>query len=276
MHAFVRFVLPQHWARSPQLLATTTERGLEQEMENDRTVVVAGDGAEQPSSSSINSQMAEFTEPQQENETGNSSGGASWVPSLLWRLGSKPRKESKQVEQLADLDMEELQLSPPPSPLDQSPSTSFSPLDTKLTFIPHASPMLSRPCSPPVFPACADSLRDPRRIQSTSSLSALHTEELIACHNPPPTMFTPNSAFHTFRFNVFSSSSSSPIVEPQSYRRSKSSAQVPQLISSPDQQQWVFPPSPSPWPMGEDRRLMMAGREKPFYLTESDVVTLRI
>src|SRR5258708_1361810 len=152
MYAFVRFVLPQHWTRSPQLLATTTERGLEQEMENDRTVVVAGDGAEQPSSSSIDSQMAEFTEPQQENEAENSSGGASWVPSLLWRLGSKPRKESKQVEHLADLDMEELQLSPPPSLLDQTPSASFSPLDPNLPFLPTPSPILSPPFPPPLFP----------------------------------------------------------------------------------------------------------------------------
>jgi hypothetical protein len=93
MHAFVRIVLPQHWTRSPQLLATTTERGLEQEMENDRTVVVAGDGAEQPSSRSKQSQMAEFAESQRENETGNSSGETSWVPSPLWRMGSKRRKE---------------------------------------------------------------------------------------------------------------------------------------------------------------------------------------
>jgi len=265
MHAFVRIVLPQHWTRSPQLLATTTERGLEQEMENDRTVVVAGDGAEQPSSRSKHSQMTEFTESQQENETGNSSGGASWVPSLLWRLGSKPRKESEQVEHLADLNMDELQLSPP-SLLDQNPSASFSPLNT----IPNASPILSRPRSPPILPACADSLRDPRRIQSTSSLSALHPEESIAC---PLTTFTPSSAFHTFRFNVFSSSSSLAGVEPQSHRRSKSSAHIPQLISSSNQHQWVFPPSPSPWPIGEDR-LMKADREKPFYLT--DVVTLQV
>jgi hypothetical protein len=211
-------------------------------MENDRTVVVGGDGAEQPSSRSKLSQMAEFAESRQENETEISSEETSWVPSPLWRMGSKCRKEGEQDKYLADLDMEdipELQLSPPSTLFAQSPSASFSPLNTNTTFIPNISPMLSRPWSQPFFPT---SLRDLRRIQSTSSLTTksplnFYNTEESTCPTPPPTTFPPSSPVHTFHFNVFSPSS--PLPKVKHHRRSKSGTQVPQLMSS-DQQHRLF------------------------------------
>jgi hypothetical protein len=245
MHAFVRIVLPRHWARSPQLLTTATERSLEQEMENDRTVVVSGDGAEDQS------QMAEFAASQEESEA------ASWVPSPLWHKGSKSRKE-EELEYLADLALEDI------------PELQLSPLNT---FAPNPSPMLSRPCSQPLFPTSTDSIRELRRIQSTSSLAALHlnnTQEMIAC--PPPTTFPPSSPIHTFHFNTFSHPSTSPRVK-QSHRRSKSSTQVPRLISS-DQQHCIYPlysPSP-PWTMSRSGVLMMAGRRNSLCLAKPEVL----
>lgn len=278
MHTFVRNVLPRHRTRSPQLLASTTERGLEQEMENDRTVVVGGDGAEESSSGSKQFQMAEFAESEQENEQRNSTDDASWVLPPVWRKNSNPMKLG-QSEYSSDLDMEdipELQLSSPPSPFNQSRSASFSSLNSNMTFISN-TPLPSRSSHPTL------SFRDPRRIQSTSSLAAKVTfrfhnvEEPIACPTPPPTTFPPSSPIQPLRFDMFSPSSTlqREYHHHQSYRRSKSGAQVPHLMSC--QQQCIYPlysPSP-PWTMPKGR-LMMASRKKPFYLTGSDVVSLQV
>ncbi|KAF9567818.1 alpha/beta-hydrolase, partial [Agrocybe pediades] len=46
MRNFVRDVLPKYQAKSPQLLAAIAERGMEEEIETDKSVIVRGDGVE--------------------------------------------------------------------------------------------------------------------------------------------------------------------------------------------------------------------------------------
>ena len=273
MHAFVRIVLPRHWTRSPQLLATATERGLEQEMENDRTVVVGGDGAEQASSRSKQSQMEEFAESQQ-GQIGSSGDESSWVPPVGHK-GSKPRLEEGLVEYLdMEGDIPELELSPSPS-FFETPSAPLSPSNNTLSFTPNPSPMLSRPSSQPLLSMSGDSSRDLRRIHSTNSLALKptlnfeDTRQSTTCPTPPPTTYPPSSPVHTFHLSFFSPSQR--LKHHQPHRRSKSSTQLSQLITS--DQQCIYPPySPStPWTMS---RLMTMTSQKT-YLPEPEVLSLQ-
>lgn len=218
MHNFLQVILPQHRSRSPQFLAKNTERDLEREIENDRTVVVGGDGSEMPSTLG---KMEKFGEKQKDHRVEGSGDDPSWVPTPMWPSFSQERKDVKEFNYLADLDIQDipdLQLSP--LLLGRHASLPSSSADTHLKFSPSSSTMLSRHSSQPIISSSNPS-RPPRRMQSTSSLAAQftlrfsHQEEPAACSTPPPpTSYSSNSPCHTFHFNVMSSSPTSFTTDP--------------------------------------------------------------
>lgn len=209
MHAFVRIVLPQHRARSPQLLAVATERGLEREIENNRTVVVGGDGTEQLLTLSKQSQMEKFGEDQEQTYGSEESidSEPSWIETPLWPKFSK--ETEKDGDYLADVgveDIPELELSPTTIFVNHPSSLPLCPTAPCVSFVSSNSSLLSRaPSQPTITPF--HSLRYPRRIQSTSSLTttfALHVKhvksESVECPTPSSTLFPPSSPRHAFHF----------------------------------------------------------------------------
>ncbi len=237
MYTFVRLVLPQHRVRSPQLLAVATERGLEREIENDRTVVVGGDGTEQLSNLSKQSQMEKFGEDQEHSYGSGESidEEPSWIETPLWPTFSKEtEKDGERLDYLADVgveDIPELELSPTTIFVNHPTSLPLCSTAPCVSFVSSNSALLSRPSSQPPFP-CDHSLR---RIQSTSSLTTKFAwqvkpvKESIECPTPPPTSLPPSSPRHTFHFNVFSSTTNQ---FPFTNRRSRSSTYMaPSTVS---------------------------------------------
>ena len=247
MHNFLQVILPQHRSRSPQFLPTTTERGLEQEIGNDRMVVVGGDGSEMPSTLSKLSQMEKFSEKQKrerraEGSEYSSDDDPSWVQSPMWPNFLKERqKVEEEFNYLADLDLQEipdLQLSPLLLGRRRASLPSSS-TDTGLTFSPSSSTVLSRHSSQPIL-SSSHSTRAPRRIQSTSSLAAQftlhfrHHNEPASCPTtPPPTSYP--SPCHTFHFNVMSSPPTSFTTD-HARKGSWSNTYLAQLTSAGDLQ----------------------------------------
>ncbi|KAJ3514017.1 hypothetical protein NLJ89_g2615 [Agrocybe chaxingu] len=128
MRNFVREVLPRHRSRSPQLLASIAERGLEKEIETDQTVVVSGDGVE-VSTPFNKSEFWKEKKPLKKGGADNESSGEdsdpgpSWIPSPAlpkftpetMRYGSKD-KGMVEVEHVENIDIDnipDLHLSPP-------------------------------------------------------------------------------------------------------------------------------------------------------------------
>jgi hypothetical protein len=255
MHNFLQVILPQHRSRSPQLLPTTTERGLEQEIGNERMVVVGGDGSEMPSTLSKLSQMEKFSEKQKrerraEGSEDSSDDDASWVQSPMWPNLLKERQKIEEFNYLADLNLQEipdLQLSP--LLLDRRASLPSSSTETGLMFSPSSSTVLSRQSSQPILP-CSNSTRAPRRIQSTSSLAAQctlhfrHQNEPASCPTtPPPTSYPSSSPCHTFHFNVVSSPPTSFSTD-HTCKGPWSNTYLAQLTSAGDLQLPYSTPSP--------------------------------
>jgi hypothetical protein len=220
MHNFLQVILPQHRSRSPQFLPTTTERGLEQEIGNERMVVVGGDGSEMPVTLCKLSQMEKFSEKQKRERRAEGSSeyssddDPSWVQSPMWPNFLKERQKVEEFNYLANLDVQEipnLQLSPLLLGRRRASLPSSSTTDSGLMFSPSSSSVLSRHSSQPVLPS-SDSTRAPRRIQSTSSLAAQftlhfrHQNEPASCPTtPPPPSYPSSSPCHTIHFNVVSS-----------------------------------------------------------------------
>ncbi|KDR85688.1 hypothetical protein GALMADRAFT_379681 [Galerina marginata CBS 339.88] len=189
MRNFVRDVLPKYQSRSPKLLAAIAERGMEQEIENERSVFVSGDGVE--------AKVQEFgiekinAEGMARKASGHKTldAGAditpSWVRSPVWppmvpeKKATDKNSDKGEFEHIEDADLEDiphLHLSPPlhspiphhassaPPPDSRPPMSSFSSNSSirsissiKLSMSPDA-----------MSPSSAGS---PRRIQSTSSLA---------------------------------------------------------------------------------------------------------
>ena len=239
MHAFVRIVLPQHWSRSPQLLAVATERGLEREIENNRTVVVGGDGTEQPSTLSKQSQMEKFGEDQAQTYGSEESTDEepSWIETPLWPKFSKENEKGggEQLDYLGDVGVEEipeLELSPTAIFVGHPSALPLCPTAPCVSFVSSNPSLLSRPSSQPSIPPfpCHHPLRYPRRIQSTSSLTTTlalhvkHVKEAVECPTPPPpTSFPPGSSRHTFHF---------PFTKKHPHGRSRSSTYLAPSTSS--------------------------------------------
>ncbi|KAF9486468.1 alpha/beta-hydrolase [Pholiota conissans] len=221
MREFVRYVLPQYQSRSPQLLAAIAERGMEQEITNDRSVLVGGDGVEAPldydtvkkygsrKRGTVN--KGDFT-----NMSDDSDDEPSWVrsPALRshkdlpsWASESK-HMDTGEFEQVKDADWQDiphLNLTPPSlcspiplrvnpeSPIAMRPSLSTASSSSSI----RSASSFSCPKSPdfPVTPVSAS----PRRIQSANSLSgfALH----LQCGHDEPA-----STPHGLSFNLFKSS----------------------------------------------------------------------
>ncbi|KAF8910093.1 Alpha/Beta hydrolase protein [Gymnopilus junonius] len=166
MRTFVRETLPKYQSRSPQLLAVIAERGMEQEIETDRSVFVGGDGVEE--------KVQEFgKETKSAAEMGNMDDaepdlvddGSSWVRSPMTSMAKRPgtkntRNKNSQADDANLEHIPHLHLSPPLA----SP-------------IPHHA-FQSQGSPSPVSPSRSTS---PRRIQSTSCLSLF---ESIKPNNP--------------------------------------------------------------------------------------------
>ncbi|CAA7264813.1 unnamed protein product [Cyclocybe aegerita] len=261
MRYFVREVLPRHQSRSPQLLASIAERGLEKEIETDRTVVVSGDGVE-VSTPFNKSEFGKEKKALKKEGAGNESSGEdsdpgpSWIPSPAlpkfipeaMRFGSKDKGmvEVEHIENIPDL-----HLSPPsPSlPTTERPemrsftsSTSVLSASSLLVGISTSAMASMSPVPPP----------NPRRIRSMGSLAAkfsLHFKHHNHVDHPPSSFHgrqepssqstdsSPNPRYsHTHGFttlNVFASPS--PAMSPMKHTRSQSStilaADVPQNLA---------------------------------------------
>lgn len=85
MQKFVRFGLSKQQMRSPQLLASSTERQLEQEIENNRTVVVGGDGSELSSSREEVENFGKESQMIKTDGSEDSSGNTSWIKTPVWQ-----------------------------------------------------------------------------------------------------------------------------------------------------------------------------------------------
>ncbi|KAF8971680.1 Alpha/Beta hydrolase protein [Flammula alnicola] len=128
MQEFVRYILPQYQSRSPQLLAAIAERGMEREIETDRSVVVGGDGVEAPASYDKKQEFGKDRGASTESGTArkgsgvsagdkidigkDSDAGPSWVRSPVW----PPKQQERDLELVEDIDFEDiphLHLSPP-------------------------------------------------------------------------------------------------------------------------------------------------------------------
>jgi len=189
MRNFVRKMLPQYQSRSPQMLGVIAERGLEREIENERAVVVGGDGVEAQASDDKQARKDEFGLSSKHGEkelekTGAASGKVcsssdedsdhipSWVKSPGWpalSFGVGSRKESTKkhgIEHIEDIDIPPLSLLPPSlHPLSMPPTPTSSSTTMKST------PKVSVQPPPYSAPLPLPSISSPRRIKSTTSLS---------------------------------------------------------------------------------------------------------
>jgi len=189
MRNFVKYVLPQHQSRSPQLLAPIAEQGLEREIENNRAVVVSGDGAEIFSSSDQQTEVEKFSKEKPPlsrrnslkkpsihpgDASDDSDDAASWVRTPVWPKLSSSRtsrteKENKDeaevdyfehanTDDIPELDLSRSGASTPATHPARPPLHSFlSSSSGRLAM----SPLSSNQESP-----------GPRRTHSTSSLAA--------------------------------------------------------------------------------------------------------
>jgi len=173
MRNFVRNVLPKYQSRSPQLLAAIAERGMEEEIETDRTVFVSGDGVEDSAPDLGCDKRATLWGVADNNAAidlaEDSDDAPSWIRSPVWpALPSRAPdvKEKGDIEHIEDARLENiphLSLSHP-SPLLQH-AASVPPTPTR-PYLTTDSTISSQPLV----------LSNPRRIQSMESLASMEPE----------------------------------------------------------------------------------------------------
>jgi len=195
MRTFVRETLPKHQSRSPQLLAAVAERGMEQEIENDRTVFVGGDGVEEKVQEfGKETKNAADMRNKNDHEPDLVDDGPSWVRSPVTSTVKRPdsysmEKTKNKSDHAEDADLEHiphLRLSPAlaspiPHHASSLPPEGRPPFSTSssATSIPCASLTESQRSPASMSPSRSIS---PRRIQSASCLSLLESIQL----NDPP------------------------------------------------------------------------------------------
>lgn len=187
MRNFVRKVLPECQARSPQMLGMIAVRGLEREIENEHAVVVGGDGVEPDTSNDKQARKDEFglsSEELKKTRVDRSGIGSSsdedndyipsWVKSPGWpalshgtgpRRGVESTKSKYEIEHIEDIDIPPLSLLPPSLHPLSMPPTPTSSITTK------SISKMSASSSPYSAPLPLPSISNPRRIKSTTSLS---------------------------------------------------------------------------------------------------------
>uniref|UniRef100_A0A8H8CR36 Alpha/beta hydrolase fold-3 domain-containing protein n=1 Tax=Psilocybe cubensis TaxID=181762 RepID=A0A8H8CR36_PSICU len=274
MRNFVRDVLPKYQSRSPQLLASIAELGMEREIETERSVFVGGDGLEEKmqdrklSVDNVNcgkdGGIYERTIGMDDSEDSDT---ASWVRSPAW--SSRPLAAAKgspinslkvfeadkgDFEHIENSDVKDVPyfyLSPPiESSLPRHSAPVLPSRPTLSTFLSNSS--TNDASSPDPSPAPISDERGPRRIQSTSSLlkafSSAHDQQLAEVQSSQPHYHSMRSPIHrSFGFNLFSSTHS---LSAKRQRRSRSTAS---LIGDT-----TPPPSPLPSPSIRKRRLSSA------------------
>ncbi|KIM47494.1 hypothetical protein M413DRAFT_439155 [Hebeloma cylindrosporum] len=256
MRSFIRFLLPQYQSRSPQLLAAIAEKGMEREIETDRSVVVRGDGVEEPASFES---VQEFGKNKRVSTDGGSSrsksggsadkktdtdedsdAGPSWVRSpasqlegdgsVLWDTKNKEEDDFEHIEDV-DVpfdDIPQLDLSPPLiAPVPHHASSILPQQQTRppLSTFSSSSSLLS--CASPIKVGVSPRpTGGPRRIQSTSSLSAfaLHCNRSLA-HSASPIPTSDTNSPRSFSFDL----RNTPLM-PRTRSRSKSTT----LLAPPD------------------------------------------
>jgi len=278
MRNFVRFVLPQYQSRSPQLLAAVAERGLEQEIESDRAVVVGGDGAEISSNGDKHAEVEKFGKgkrapsrrnslkyPPAQSDTSDSDDATSWILTPVWPKFSSARmswnddRENADPNDIPDLDLSYPAASiPATTPPSRPPPSFLSSSSLRRAMLPLASNENQKPI--------------PRRTHSTSSLAAKNGFNTNHSNNasPPITQSHLNSQHHTNIVNHDIPSASSSEKRHQ-HTRSRSSTFLSPSIISPNHQTPVPPPSPSIRKRRQTTALTMPRRAKSMRFRDSDI-----
>ena len=189
---FVTNVLPLHQSHSPRELGLETRADLEQEMANEKTKVVAGDGAEGKAGKEAFDELATATESEDSIAVDTSENDPSW--------GYKEPEDGEATE-AGDSDDE-----PTPHPMDAGP-IHIKPLrrtlSTASSVIPHRrNPSLQRIFGPSTTPGIEHAQPQPRPQKPTRQGSRLSTLTLTSMDQMTAPAIRARTASHPDVFSL--------------------------------------------------------------------------